>query len=70
MSLESCLRLTAKILVKWVIFADVTLAICMDLAMLYVTRACNIGWCKLLPLFINGGLPGPFFLPILAFIDI
>jgi hypothetical protein len=30
---ESCLQLTAKILVEWVVFADVTLAICMDLAM-------------------------------------
>ena len=37
MSLERCLQLTPKILVKWVIFADVTLEICMDLAMLYVT---------------------------------
>ena len=37
MSLESCLWLTAKILVEWVIFADVTLEICMDLATLYVT---------------------------------
>ena len=37
MSLESCLRLTAKILVEWVIFADVTLEICMDLAMSYAT---------------------------------
>jgi hypothetical protein len=33
MSLESCLQLTAEILVKWVIFADVTLEICMPLAM-------------------------------------
>jgi hypothetical protein len=37
MLLESCLWLTAKILVKWVIFADVTLAICMDLVMSYGT---------------------------------
>jgi uncharacterized membrane protein YkgB len=28
------IRLTAKIFVKWVIFADITLAICMPLAML------------------------------------
>jgi hypothetical protein len=34
---ESCLQLTAKILVEWVVFADVTLAICMDLAMLCAT---------------------------------
>jgi hypothetical protein len=27
MSLESCLQLTAKILVKWVVFADITLVI-------------------------------------------
>jgi hypothetical protein len=33
MSLESCLQLTAEILVEWVVFADVTLEICMDLAM-------------------------------------
>ena len=38
MSLESCLRLTAKILVEWVIFADVTLEICMPLAMSCATR--------------------------------
>jgi hypothetical protein len=39
MLLESCLQLTAKILVEWVIvFADVTLVICMDLAMSYQTR--------------------------------
>jgi hypothetical protein len=38
MSLESCLQLTAKILVEWVIFADVTLEIFMDMAMLCVTR--------------------------------
>jgi hypothetical protein len=37
MSLESCLRLTAEILVTWVIFADVTLEFCMDLVMLYAT---------------------------------
>jgi hypothetical protein len=37
MSLESCLQLTAKILVTWVIFADVTLGFCMDLVTLYVT---------------------------------
>jgi hypothetical protein len=33
MSLESCLHLTTKILVDWVIFADVTLVICMHLVM-------------------------------------
>jgi hypothetical protein len=33
MSLESCLQLTAEILVKWVVFAAVTLEICMPLAM-------------------------------------
>jgi hypothetical protein len=38
MLLESCLRLTAEILVEWVIFADVTLEICMSLAMSCVTR--------------------------------
>jgi hypothetical protein len=38
MLLESCLQMTAKILVKWVIFADITLAICMHLGMLCVTR--------------------------------
>ena len=37
MSLESCLRLTAEILVEWVIFADVTLEICMDLVTSYAT---------------------------------
>jgi hypothetical protein len=37
MLLESCLRLTAEILVKWVIFADTTLEFCMDLVMLYAT---------------------------------
>jgi hypothetical protein len=37
MSLERCLQLTPKILVKWVIFAEVTLEIGMDLAKLYVT---------------------------------
>jgi hypothetical protein len=31
------LQLTAKILVEWVIFADVTLEICMPLAMLCAT---------------------------------
>jgi hypothetical protein len=35
MLLESCFQLTAKILVK---FDDVTLAICMDLAMSSATR--------------------------------
>jgi hypothetical protein len=38
MSLESCLQLTAKILVEWVLFADITLEICMPLAMSCVTR--------------------------------
>jgi hypothetical protein len=38
MSLESCLQLAAKILVEWVIFADITLAICMHLAMLCATH--------------------------------
>jgi hypothetical protein len=37
MSLESCLQLTAEILVKWVIFTDVTLEFCMDLATSYAT---------------------------------
>ena len=38
MLLESYLQLTTKILVEWVVFADdVTLEICMDLAMSYVT---------------------------------
>jgi hypothetical protein len=39
MLLESSLQLvTAKILVKWVIFADVTLEICMPLTMLCATH--------------------------------
>jgi hypothetical protein len=38
MSLESCLQLTAKIFVEWVVFADVTLEICMPLAMSCATR--------------------------------
>jgi hypothetical protein len=38
MLLESCLQLTTEILVKWVIFDDITLEICMDLAMSYATR--------------------------------
>jgi hypothetical protein len=35
--LESYLQLTTSILEKWVIFADINLVICMDLAMLYQT---------------------------------
>jgi hypothetical protein len=38
MLLESCLLLTAEILVEWVVFADVTLEICMPLAMSCATR--------------------------------
>jgi hypothetical protein len=38
MSLESCLQLTVKILVEWVVFADITLEICMPLAMSCKTR--------------------------------
>jgi hypothetical protein len=37
MLLESCLWLTSEILAEWVIFADITLAICIYLAMSYVT---------------------------------
>jgi hypothetical protein len=37
MLLESCLRLTAGIIVEWVKFADVTLEFCMDLVTSYVT---------------------------------
>jgi hypothetical protein len=33
MWLDCCLQLTAKILVKCFVFADITLEICMDLAM-------------------------------------
>jgi hypothetical protein len=36
-SLESCLQLTAEILVAWVVFADVTLEFCMDLVTSYAT---------------------------------
>jgi hypothetical protein len=36
--LEVYLQLSPGILVEWIIFADVTLEICMDLAMSYVTR--------------------------------
>jgi hypothetical protein len=52
--------LTAKILVEWVIFADITLAIYMDLAMSYATRlqhwlvsalAANHQWWSFLPTF-------------------
>jgi hypothetical protein len=39
MSLESCLPLTAKILVEWVIFVGITLAIWMDLAIIWDTPA-------------------------------
>jgi hypothetical protein len=37
MLLESYLQLTAKILVEWIIFAEVTVEICVDLAMSYAT---------------------------------
>jgi hypothetical protein len=37
MLLESGLRLTAEILVEWVIFADITLEFCMDLVTSYAT---------------------------------
>jgi hypothetical protein len=54
MSLESCLQLTAKILVEWVIFVDVTLAICMHWPCC-VQHACNIGWRQLLAPFVYCG---------------
>jgi hypothetical protein len=52
--LESCLRLTAEILVEWVIFADITLEICMPWPC-HVRHACDIGWCQSLVSFVDGG---------------
>jgi hypothetical protein len=51
------IRLTTKILVEWVIFADITLAICMSLAMHVVcdTHACNICGCQFMAPFLHGG---------------
>jgi hypothetical protein len=45
MLLERCLQMTAKILVKWVVFADVTLVICMHWPC-RVQHACDICWCQ------------------------
>ncbi len=44
MLLESYLQLTTKILVEWVVFADdVTLEICMDLAIICDVPATSVG---------------------------
>jgi hypothetical protein len=43
MWLDCCLQLTAEILVKCVIFADITLEICMDLAIMCDMPATLVG---------------------------
>jgi hypothetical protein len=65
MSLESCLQLTAKILVQWVISADVTLVICMDLAISYATHLWH--WFVSALAAVHWWWP---FTPIFAIIDI
>jgi hypothetical protein len=54
MLLERCLQMTAKILVKWVVFADVTLVICMHWPC-RVQHACDICWCQFSAPFVDGG---------------
>jgi hypothetical protein len=61
--------LTAKILVEWVVFANVTLKICMDFAMSY---GCDmpetlVVWCQLLVPFIDGWWSFCHFLLLLTF---
>jgi hypothetical protein len=54
MLLESCLQLTAKILVKSVIFAE-SLWQFVWIRPCCMQHICNVGWCQLLLPFIDGG---------------